>query len=118
MRRWLFLALLFCLPGCGKQVPVAPPSTSGIVERDRELYEQAMKALRKNRFTVAGYNYKTSSKPTRTVSSRPRPNMLSLTSFYFEAGHSNLLARKRSFGNSLLFSLSMNWRMTRSSRWR
>src|SRR5690242_7828282 len=42
MRKWLVLALLLALSGCGKKVKVA--TDSDIVERDRDLYDEAMKA--------------------------------------------------------------------------
>jgi hypothetical protein len=51
MRSWLAVALLLSLFGCGKSVPVS--TKPGLVENDIELYNTAINALRKNRFTVA-----------------------------------------------------------------
>jgi outer membrane protein assembly factor BamD len=103
MRRWLFLALLFCLPGCGKQVPVAPPSTSGILERDRELYEQAMKALRKNRFTVARLQLQNLLETYEDSEFSAQAKYAVADSFYFEAGHSNLLSAEAEFRKFITF---------------
>src|SRR4030095_3410547 len=51
MRRWLVLALLLTLFGCGKKVPVT--SNSNLVERDKDLYLTALQNIKKNRFIAA-----------------------------------------------------------------
>jgi len=43
MRRWLAVALLLALCGCGKSVQVTAKST--LVENDKDLYITAMNAL-------------------------------------------------------------------------
>jgi outer membrane protein assembly factor BamD len=103
MRRWLVLALLLGLSGCGKQVPVAPPSSSGILERDRELYETAMKALRKNRFTVARLQLQNLLDTYEDSEFSAQAKYAYADSFYFEAGHSNLLSAESEFRKFITF---------------
>ena len=102
MRRWLALGLLVCLSGCGKQVPL-PTSNSGIVERDRDLYEQAMKALRKNRFIVARLQLQNLLDTYEDSEYSAQAKYAYADTFYFEAGHSNLLSAESEFRKFITF---------------
>lgn len=102
MRRWFSLALLVCLSGCGKQVPVQT-SNSGIVERDRDLYEQAMKALRKNRFIVARLQLQNLLDTYEDSEYSAQAKYAYADTFYFEAGHSNLLSAESEFRKFITF---------------
>jgi outer membrane protein assembly factor BamD len=102
MRRWLIVGLLLILSGCGKKVQV-PSSSSGLVERDRELYENAMKALRKNRFTVARLDLQTLLNTYEDSEFSAQAKYAYADSFYFEAGHSNLLSAESEFRKFITF---------------
>ena len=102
MRRWLALALLVCLSGCGKHVP-PPTANSGITERDRELYETAMKALRKNRFTVARLQLQNLLDTYEDSEFSAQAKYAYADTFYFEAGHSNLAAAESEFRKFITF---------------
>jgi outer membrane protein assembly factor BamD len=102
MRRWLSLALLVCLSGCGKQVQL-PTSNSGLVERDKELYEQAIKALAKNRFTVAQLQLQTLLETYEDSEFSAQAKYAYADTFYFQAGHSNLLAAESEFRKFITF---------------
>lgn len=102
MRRWLIVGLLVILSGCGKKVQV-PSSTSGLVERDRELYENAMKALRKNRFNVARLQLQTLLDTYEDSEFSAQAKYAYADTFYFEAGHSNLLSAESEFRKFITF---------------
>jgi outer membrane protein assembly factor BamD len=101
MRRWLVLALLLILTGCGKKVPVQ--TGSGLVERDRELYESAMKFLQKNRFTAARLALQTLLDTYQDSEYGPQAKYAYAESFYREAGHSNLLSAEVEFRQFITF---------------
>jgi len=102
MRRWLIVGLLFVLSGCGKKVPLNSPS-SGLVERDRELYENARKALKKNRFTQARLELQTLLNTYEDSEFSAQAKYAYADSFYFEAGHSNLLSAESEFRKFITF---------------
>jgi outer membrane protein assembly factor BamD len=103
MRRLLALALLllFTLPGCGKKVQTA--STSNLVERDRELYENAMRAINKSRFTEARLLLQTLLETYENSEYSAQAKYAVAESFYREAGHSNLLSSESEFRKFITF---------------
>lgn len=102
MRRWLIVSLLLILSGCGKKIPMGS-TASGLVERDRELYENAMKALRKNRFTVARLELQTLLNTYEDSEFSAQAKYAYADSFYFESGHSNLLSAESEFRKFITF---------------
>lgn len=102
MRRWLIVSLILILSGCGKKVQV-PGANSNLVERDRELYENAMKALRKNRFTVARLELQTLLNTYEDSEFSAQAKYAYADSFYFESGHSNLLSAESEFRKFITF---------------
>jgi outer membrane protein assembly factor BamD len=102
MRRWLALILLVVLSGCGggKKVKVAD---SEIVERDKDLYEAAMKFLDKSRFTAARLDLQTLMQTYTDSEYAPQAKYAYAESFYMEAGHSNLLQAEQEYKNFITF---------------
>ena len=104
MRRCLALALLVLFTtstGCGKKVKTA--STSNIVERDRELYQEAMAALKKSRFTEARIVLQVLLETYENSEYSAQAKYAVAESFYREAGHSNLLAAESEFRKFITF---------------
>jgi outer membrane protein assembly factor BamD (BamD/ComL family) len=101
MRRWLVLALLLTLSGCGKKVQVQSNST--LVEQDRELYETAMKFLQKNRFTAARLALQTLLDTYQDSEYGPQASML-LRNFLLRSRPFQPPFREWSTGSSLLSS--------------
>lgn len=101
MRKCLVLALLLAFSGCGKKVQVQ--SDSGLVERDRELYESAMKFLQKNRFIAARLSLQTLLDTYQDSEYGPQAKYAYAESFYREAGHSNLQSAEVEFRQFITF---------------
>jgi outer membrane protein assembly factor BamD len=103
MPRWLVIALLLALPGltaCGKKVPVAP---SNIVELDRDLYEEAMNFLEKNRFIAARLTLQTLLQTYQDSEYSPKAKYAMAESFYMEAGSSNLVSAESEYRHFITF---------------
>src|SRR5690242_14823796 len=96
MRKSLAILLLLALFGCGKKAKVAD---SGIVERDKDLYEAAMKFLQKSRFTAARLDLNTLLQAYSDSEFAPQAKYAYAESFYLEAGHSNLIQAEQEFKN-------------------
>ena len=84
------------------QVPVNQ-SNSGLVENDHDLYDHAMKALRKNRFTVARLQLQTLLETYEDSEFSAQAKYAYADSFYYEAGHSNLLSAESEFRKFITF---------------
>jgi len=97
MRKCLALALLLtlCSFGCGKKVQVA--SNSQLTENDRELYLNAMQALKKNRFIQARLLLSTLLDAYENSEFTAPAKYAYAESFYREAGHGNLLSAESEF---------------------
>jgi outer membrane protein assembly factor BamD len=102
MRRCLALLLLVLvgLTGCGKKVKVAD---SEIVERDKDLYEAAMKFLQKSRFTAARLDLNTLLQTYPDSEFAPQAKYAYAESFFLESGHSNLVQSETEFKNFITF---------------
>ena len=103
MRRWLVLALLLLVSGCGKNVPVAVAPRSELVERDRELYENAMQDIRKNRFLQARLLLQVLLDEYENSEYGAQAKYAVAESFYREAGHSNLVSAESEFRKFITF---------------
>jgi outer membrane protein assembly factor BamD len=102
MRRWLILALLLMsAAGCGKKVPVA--SQSNLVERDRDLYLNAMQAMKKSRFIQARLLLQTLLETYENSEYAAQAKYAYAESFYREAGHGNLVSAESEFRKFLTF---------------
>ena len=99
MRKWFALVLLLAA-GCGKTVPL---SDSALVERDRDLYESAMKLLDKSRFTAARLQLQTLMGTYPDSEYAPQAKYAVAESFYRESGHGNLLSAETEFRNFITF---------------
>jgi len=82
-------------------VAVAPKSE--LVERDRELYENAMQALRKNRFVEARILLQTLLDSYESSEYGAQAKYAVAESFYREAGHSNLISAESEFRKFITF---------------
>ena len=102
MRRCLILALLLTFfSGCGKKVP--PTSGSQLVERDRELYLNAMQALKKSRFVQARLLLQTLLETYENSDYSAQAKYAFAESFYREAGHGNMISAESEFRKFLTF---------------
>src|SRR5678815_105014 len=103
MRRWLVLALLltFAGAGCGKKVPVG--AKSNLVERDRDLYLNAMQAMKKSRFIQARLLLQTLLETYENSEYSAQAKYAYAESFYREAGHGNLISAESEFRKFLTF---------------
>jgi len=101
MRRWLVLALLLTLFGCGKKVPVA--SNSNLVERDRDLYLTAMQNIKKNRFTAARAQLQVLLETYENSEYSAQAKYAYAESFYRESGHGNLISAESEFRKFITF---------------
>ena len=100
--KWLAVVLLLGVSGCGgKQVQVN--QSSGLIENDRDLYETAMKALRKNRFTEARLQLQVLLETYEDSEYSAQAKYAYADSFYYEAGHSNLLSAEAEFRKFITF---------------
>jgi outer membrane protein assembly factor BamD len=102
MRRWLAVALLLSLCGCGKSVKVQQ-SKSSIVENDKDLYITAMNALNKNRFTVARLQLQTLLETYEDSEFSAQAKYAYADTFYYESGHSNLVLAESEFRKFITF---------------
>ncbi len=100
MRRWFAIALLVTLSGCGKKVPVA---NSTLTERDRDLYQDAMKSLEKSRFTTGRLLLQNLMQSYPDSEYAPQAKYAVAESFYYEAGHSNLVSAESEYRNFITF---------------
>jgi len=100
MRKWLAIALLLVVSGCGKSVKVAD---SNITERDRDLYETAMKNLKKSRFTAARAQLQVLMGTYPDSEFAPQAKYATAESFYREGGHTNLISAENEFRNFITF---------------
>ena len=101
MRRWLVIALLVTLSGCGKKVQVT--NNPNITERDRDLYEAAMKFLQKSRFTAARLDLQTLMQTYPDSEFAPQAKYAYAESFYLESGHSNLVSAESEYRTFITF---------------
>lgn len=102
MRRCLVLALvLLTFSGCGKKVQVT--SNSNLVERDRELYLNAMQALKKSRFVQARLLLQTLLETYENSEYSAQAKYAYAESFYREAGHGNMVSAESEFRKFLTF---------------
>src|SRR5688572_4601169 len=102
IRKCLAVLVLLGVSGCGgKQVPLTP--TSGLIENDKDLFETAMKALRKNRFTEAQLQLQVLLETYEDSEYSAQAKYAYADSFYFEAGHSNLLSAESEFRKFITF---------------
>jgi outer membrane protein assembly factor BamD len=101
MRRWLAVALLLALCGCGKSVQVTAKST--LVENDKDLYITAMNALKKNRFTVARLQLQTLLETYEDSEFSAQAKYAYADTFYYESGHSNLVLAESEFRKFITF---------------
>jgi outer membrane protein assembly factor BamD len=101
MRRWLAVALLLTLCGCGKSVQVQSKPT--LQENDKELYLQAKKALEKNRFTVARLQLQTLLETYEDSEFSAEAKYAYADTFYYESGHSNLVLAESEFRKFITF---------------
>src|SRR5688572_31253778 len=102
IRGLLAVILLLWVSGCGgKSVPVN--QTSGLIENDRDLYDTAMKALRKNRFIEARLQLQVLLETYEDSEYSAQAKYAYADSFYFEAGHSNLLSAESEFRKFITF---------------
>jgi len=102
MRRCLVLALLLAFTSsCGKKVPVA--SNSNLVENDRELYQNAMQAMKKSRFIQARLLLNTLLEAYENSEYTAPAKYAYAESFYREAGHGNLLSAESEFQKFVTF---------------
>jgi outer membrane protein assembly factor BamD len=102
MRSWLAIALLVSVSGCGKSVQI-PQTNSTLVENDRDLYYTAMQALAKNRFTVARLQLQTLLETYEDSEYSAQAKYAYADTFYYEAGHSNLLLAESEFRKFITF---------------
>jgi outer membrane protein assembly factor BamD len=102
MRRWLIVALLLMSTGCGKKVPVGG-AKSNLVERDRDLYLNAMQAMKKSRFTQARLLLQTLLETYENSEYAAQAKYAYAESFYREAGHGNLVSAESEFRKFLTF---------------
>jgi outer membrane protein assembly factor BamD len=102
MRSCLAVALLLTLFGCGKSVQVAPTKPS-LVENDKELYNTALSALRKNRFTVARLQLQTLLETYEDSEFSAKAKYAYADTFYYESGHSNLVLAESEFRKFITF---------------
>jgi outer membrane protein assembly factor BamD len=100
MRKWFALAVLVLAAGCGRNLPVAD---SSLVERDRDLYESAMKLLDKSRFTAARLQLQTLMGTYPDSEFAPQAKYAVAESFYRESGHGNLISAEAEFRNFITF---------------
>lgn len=100
MRKWLVVALLLALSGCGKKVQVADPN---IQELDRDLYAEAMKSLEKSRFIAARLVLQTLMNAYPDSEFAPQAKYAVAESFYLESGHSNLISAEVEYRNFIVF---------------
>ena len=102
MRRFLVLALLLLMSfGCGKKVPVG--QNSQLVENDRELYLNAMQAMKKSRFIQARLLLQTLLETYENSEFTAPAKYAYAESFYREAGHGNLLSAESEFQKFVTF---------------
>jgi outer membrane protein assembly factor BamD len=102
MRRWLAVALLLSLCGCGKKVSVQQ-SKPTLVENDKDLYITAMNALKKNRFTVARLQLQTLLETYEDSEYSAQAKYAYADTFYYESGHSNLVLAESEFRKFITF---------------
>jgi outer membrane protein assembly factor BamD len=107
MRRWLAVALLLALCGCGKSVQVQSKPT--LQENDKELYLQAKKALEKNRFTVARLQLQTLLETYEDSEFSAEAKYAYADTFYYESGHSNLVLAESEFRKFITFFPTHKW---------
>jgi outer membrane protein assembly factor BamD len=100
MRKCFVLALLLGLSGCGKKVQVAQ---SDLTERDRDLYQDAMKSLEKSRFTTGRLLLQNLMQSYPDSEFAPQAKYGVAESFYYESGHSNLLSAENEYRNFITF---------------
>jgi len=100
MRKCLVIALLVALTGCGKKVQVAQ---SDLTERDRDLYQDAMKSLDKSRFTTGRLLLQNLMQSYPDSEFAPQAKYAVAESFYYESGHSNLLSAEGEYRNFITF---------------
>jgi outer membrane protein assembly factor BamD len=103
MRKGLVIALLLAVSGlsaCGKKVQVAD---SNIVERDRDLYDEAMKFLEKSRFTQARITLQTLLTAYQDSEYSPKAKYAIAESFYMESGSSNLVSAESEYRYFITF---------------
>ena len=102
MRRCLIFALLLTFfSGCGKKVQA--PTGSQLVERDRELYQNAMQALKKSRFVQARLLLQSLLETYENSEYSAQAKYAYAESFYREAGHGNLISAESEFRKFLTF---------------
>ncbi|HZI50290.1 MAG TPA: outer membrane protein assembly factor BamD [Terriglobia bacterium] len=102
IRKCLAVLVLLGVSGCGgKQVPLTP--TSGLIENDKDLFETAMKALRKNRFTEAQLQLQVLLETYEDSEYSAQAKYAYADSFYYQAGHSNLLSAESEFRKFITF---------------
>ena len=102
MRRWLAVALLLSLCGCGKKVSVQQ-SKPTLTENDKDLYITAMNALKKNRFTVARLQLQTLLETYEDSEYSAQAKYAYADTFYYESGHSNLVLAESEFRKFITF---------------
>jgi outer membrane protein assembly factor BamD len=76
---------------------------SGIVENDKDLFETAMKALDKSRFTEARLQLQVLLETYEDSEYSAQAKYAYADSFYYEAGHSNLLSAESEFRKFITF---------------
>jgi len=103
MRRWLAVALLLTLCGCGKKSVPVPQAKSTLVENDKELYNTALAALKKNRFTVARLQLQTLLETYEDSEYSAQAKYAYADTFYYEAGHANLVLAESEFRKFITF---------------
>ena len=101
MRKLSVLVLLLStLSGCGKRVEV---ESSTLVERDRELYENAMKFLEKSRFNAARLDLQTLMGVYPDSEYAPKAKYAEAYSWYREGGATGLASAEIVFKDFITF---------------
>src|SRR5262245_14937279 len=103
MRRFWILAPLLFLGGCGgKNVEVQTPNAAGS-EPDRVLFEQALKDLKKSRYTVARLTLNTLISTYPDSEFMPEAKYAMAESFYREGTTANLNQAETEFKDFITF---------------
>jgi outer membrane protein assembly factor BamD len=100
MRKLLVLALLLAVSGCGKKVQVKTPS---ITERDRELFESAMKFMEKSRWTAAQLDLQTLLAAYPDSEYAARAKYAYAEAFYRQGGSENMIQSDVAFKDFITF---------------
>src|SRR5688572_18784283 len=100
MRKLLVFALGVTVWGCGKKVQVEGPK---LVERDRDLYEAALKDMEKSRYTTARLSLEVLMATYQDSEFAPQAKYARAESFYREGGTSGYQSAEIEFKDFITF---------------